>query len=316
MPATTRPFPERRLVGGLLYELEPSGWTVKSGVSEKRVLIRTCIVSNGSFGNVTRIADECFANLHTIESIFLPKSLEQIGVACLSGASVSSLVSAADCELRAIATHAFTRTVMRHFFIPRHLSILDHSFFPFQWITVHHENAHFWSDGIELFDKTRHVLLLNLADRDSYTFPENVFYVSHYCFYRHRRLILLDFGASSNLRELGEFAFSRTSIRSLCIPASVTVIKYACFLLCTQLHEVSFQPGATLREIEGYAFSETVIGCFTIPKSVEAIGVSCFRPCHYLTSITFESPSRILFIGDCSLDTGGPVTVIGLPTIL
>lgn len=66
---------------------------------------------------------------------------------------------------------------------------------------------------------------------------------------------LTEYEIEEGIREIGEFAFARSGLRSIVIPDGVTKIGYGAFYHCDQLEEVVLPDSVT--EIEPYAFDKT-----------------------------------------------------------
>ena len=106
------------------------------------------------------------------------------------------------------------------------------------------------------------------------------------------------FAAGSQLKNIGEFAFSEcgtlkiklpdgietipekcfyeNKIEEIHIPASVKTIGENAFYYCMNLQKMTFAANSQLREIGNYSFGETSLTEVQIPASVQSIGPFAF----------------------------------------
>jgi hypothetical protein len=71
-----------------------------------------------------------------------------------------------------------------------------------------------------------------------------------------RSLASATFEAGSVLREIGDFAFGLSGLKTVAIPASVGVIGKSAFLWCRSLASVIFEVGSALRVVGSWAFED------------------------------------------------------------
>ena len=206
-------------------------------------------------------------------------------------------------------------------------------------ITVDPNYANYCNDeyGV-LFNKDKTELIqypVGSNTRTQYTIPSSVTSIGNHAFNSCDALGTVTFEEDSQLKSIGEWAFSNCSkLTSIDIPSSVTNIGSYAFGFCDALETVTFGEDSQLKSI-GYSaffdcFKLTSIeipsnvttsigdgafsGCFSltsieIPSSVTSIGDSAFSGCDNLTSI--EIPSSVTSIGDSAFnncDALGTVT--------
>ena len=144
----------------------------------------------------------------------------------------------------------------------------------------------------------------------------------------------LDMSLPNSIREIGQFAFSRTDVESIRLPEGVEKIDYGAFYHCDRLTDVKLPQ--TVMKIEPYAFAETAwlqdflsnpgginnklnadlnasSGDFlvsggalityrgtgsnvTVPEGVRIIAAGCFKDNKNIESVAF--PSTLLSIGE------------------
>ena len=88
---------------------------------------------------------------------------------------------------------------------------------------------------------------------------------------------------NDGLEEIGERAFTHTSLTRIDVPRSVKKIKYGAFYDCFLLTIVKLGEG--LEEIGERAFWKCAISEITIPPSVKAIKKYAFHSCRQLTAV-------------------------------
>ncbi|MBE5742038.1 MAG: hypothetical protein E7360_01810 [Clostridiales bacterium] len=112
-------------------------------------------------------------------------------------------------------------------------------------------------------------------------FPSETAFIGEYAFYNCTGITAVSFGENSKLNEIGNYAFSGSSITEIEIPASVQ--SFGSAFSSTSLETVTFAPNSNVSEIGDNAFS----GCsnlanIDLPSGVYSIGAKAF----YNTAIT------------------------------
>ena len=98
-----------------------------------------------------------------------------------------------------------------------------------------------------------------------------------------------------SVKTIGDYAFSKTAIRSVTIGEHVEYIGFEAFRDCTALVEVNFAEQSTLKEIGQGAFA----GCTTLqkvimPDTVEVIRYSAFVSCSALTEVYVSAGLEVM----------------------
>mgnify|MGYP000693624868 CR=1 FL=1 len=147
--------------------------------------------------------------------------------------------------------------------------------------------------------------------------PNGVTTIESYAFFECSSLATVTFEKGSNLKTIGEAAFSGNfhpvsqaylscPITSIEIPASVETIEQEAFKNCSKLATVTFEKGSNLKTIGGGYNSSYYHGAFIsckaltsieIPASVETIEATAFYNCTSLKTVTFEKGSNLKTIG-------------------
>ena len=135
-------------------------------------------------------------------------------------------------------------------------------------------------------------------------------------FYSNLGLVSLGFLESSQLQEIGDYAFlSCYNLTSVTIPSSVQKIGEGAFYDCENLASVSFLGKSQLKTIGDYAFYWCfVLKSITIPSSVEEIGLGAFFSCKYLESVKFLENSQLKTIGNNAFGYCGFLKNIEIPS--
>ena len=114
------------------------------------------------------------------------------------------------------------------------------------------------------------------------------------------------------ITEIGDNAFSGTTLRNITIPASVERIGITAFYNRSYLSSVTFDEGSQLKTIERGAFS----GCsslkeFIMPQTVTTVGASAFYGCSSLEKLHFSD--ALTFIANFACYGCSKLTDLHLP---
>lgn len=139
---------------------------------------------------------------------------------------------------------------------------------------------------------------------------------------------LADYAIQSNIRAIGDGAFSGSGLVSMEVPDTVTSIGPRAFEGCAYLTSLSIGSGVT--EIpDSMCRLDGALASVTLPDTITVIGASAFQSCAKLTSIALPSglktigaiafmesgltsldvPASVESIGQWAIDGGIPVTV-------
>ena len=155
----------------------------------------------------------------------------------------------------------------------------------------------------------------NFADVTEITIPANVTEIGSNAFYGRSNLSKVTFEENSQLKTIGNSAFSRySSLTEITIPASVTHIGENAFEGCHNLSKITFEENSQLKTIGSYAFSScSSLTEITIPASVTQIGSNAFKWCSNLSNVTFEENSQLATIGNGAFNNCSSLTEITIP---
>lgn len=137
--------------------------------------------------------------------------------------------------------------------------------------------------------RTKSIGAYAFKDKDitSITIPENVTSIGNYAFQNCTSLTEINFAGNSKLATIGNYAFANTAITSFVVPATVTSIGEYAFAYTKDCTSVTFAAGSALKEIKQYAFRQSGITELKIPESTDniALGASLFQYCTDITKV-------------------------------
>lgn len=99
----------------------------------------------------------------------------------------------------------------------------------------------------------------------------------------------------SNIKIIGSYSFSESSIESVSIPPLVTHICEGAFAWCENLQKIEIQQNSKLEIIDKEAFENCSFQSILIPSSLTKIGVECFYGCR-CQNIEFPINSNLKII--------------------
>jgi hypothetical protein len=139
--------------------------------------------------------------------------------------------------------------------------------------------------------------------------------IARSCFFRNGSLEDVVFEPGSQLREIGNLAFSLCcSLNQICIPASVEILQRECFHRCASLCIVTFESGSKLSLIEEGAFcSYPALKSICIPAPVGVISKFCFDWCFGLTLVELEPESQLMRIESFALTCCRSLRLLCIP---
>ena len=246
----------------------------------------------GSFGfeegiEMRDIPCRCFAEC-PVHKLCIPKRVKTLHSKCFEKMSeLEELVFEPESELEKIDSDVFWGNQgLKKIEIPEKLRILDQrNFFGCASLKdkgcfeVKNKNEMFKWDGTSLTEPDREVLHCVRRDCKSYMIPDNIKIISDFAFYECQELgrVML-YSQSSNLKQIGKYAFSRTNISAFVCPATVKSIGSFAFANCLSLKLFQFSSygESQLSDIGRGAYAMTEINTFIIPDSVTSIGDSVF----------------------------------------
>lgn len=101
--------------------------------------------------------------------------------------------------------------------------------------------------------------------------PDFIEYISSNVFQNFRKLKHVEIGSNSNLKIIGEDAFSQTGIESITIPSQLKRIGKHAFYYCRNLRRIEISNKSKLEKIDEGAFSNSLIESISIPSHFKRI---------------------------------------------
>ena len=249
---------------------------------------------------VVRIESYAF-NQAAITSVYIPNSVETIGIAAFTGCADLKSVRL-PVQLKIIEEYAFSDCKsLTSIDIPEGVtSIGDDAFancIQLNEITIpssveHFGHGVFWNTGFTSLPKL----------------PERLTTISNSMFYQCTKLTSIEI--PKNITSIDDCAFGRCPISEIEIPTSVTYIGVAAFANCKNLTSITIPNNVT--DIGMNAF----LGCSnmktaTLSNNISGIREGCFKECTNLESVVI--PNGVKFIGKWAFGDCSSLSSIDIP---
>lgn len=262
--------------GGVVYV---DKWLVDYAAKAEGA-IDIVIVKDGIVG----ISNYAFYNNASVQNIYLPASLQTIGMAAFYGCSELASVNFDDfCMIPEIPDYAFYKcALLKSVKLPRKVAKIGRSAF--------------YKSGLTNIEIVR-----------------NVTEIDAYAFYGCSDLLLLDFVSESKLEKIGDYAFGGGNvIEKVTLPDGLTGLGRRAFYKSASLQSVKF--GSSLKEIgEGAFESCTSLTTVDLGETIETVGKRAFYKCAALGDVNF---GNVRSIGDYAFYGCAGLTTLKLPETL
>lgn len=140
------------------------------------------------------------------------------------------------------------------------------------------------------------VLICARRDIERAVIPPFVKKIASHAFNNCKKLQTVIFAENSQLLDIDEYAFAKSSIRDISIPSQVTYIGEYSFSNCNQLINIEIPKDSQLRFIDDSAFCGCPFRHFFIPSFVDRIGENAFSECSNLEDLYITEDSNLNYI--------------------
>lgn len=137
------------------------------------------------------------------------------------------------------------------------------------------------------------VLLLVRRDIENVKIPSFIKQIAPYAFEKCSKIKSIEFSDNSNLKLIGMYSFSLSSIANIKIPSNVIKIDKFAFSDCSNLKTVEFSKEKKLKLIKEFAFCRTSIESISFPSEIVKINHFVLGQCHNLKKVEFLNDSKI-----------------------
>jgi hypothetical protein len=254
---------------------------------------------------ISRIDPFTFNDCQHLSSICLPASIEVLGdqsfwaESPISRPFFEDITFERGSKLRSIEGSALARCpYLKSISIPETVQRIDVESLPYHGpfeVDIDSDNPFFKAENGFLTDFKQVTLLAYCGDEGKVQIPDKLETIGPSSFHWREGTTSIVFGAKSNLRSIGAFAFEWCwRLRSMTLPAALRVLGEFCFVECNGLKRVSFAPRSMLRELEEGVFVHCgKLEPVVFPPSVEKIGPHCFFQCPAHSRLILSAPSHL-----------------------
>ncbi|KAK8838471.1 beta-1,3-glucan linked protein [Tritrichomonas musculus] len=145
------------------------------------------------------------------------------------------------------------------------------------------------------------VLIFARRDVKEAKIPSFIKTIENYAFDCCKSLQSVIFEENSQLKTLGQYAFSGSSMRKIDLPQSLTKIDEGCFTYCENLEELNFSKDSELVSFERSLFSYSSLKKLTIPSNIANIDEGCWMTTTNIKKIDIflnKNEKNILYFDD------------------
>ena len=231
---------------------------------------------------VEKVGSQAFNNCSLLETLSFSPRIEALDESLLSGCGHLEKV-VLPTSLKVIPRRFFASTALRDITVPSCVERIESGAFDGIGeceVRIDLDNPFLSTDGVALYDKTGSILLSVLKPVSRYKVPDSCRIISDSAFKGMGSLREVDLGQS--VKEIGAYAFFRTSIEELICPSSLAKIGAKAFA-SSKMREIRWN--SELEYIGEQAFACTNIGSFPMPPSLVSLGPKAF----WRTKISFEN---------------------------
>jgi len=224
--------------------------------------------------------DEKYSGIH-LESVSFPSTLKVIGKAAFSGCHSLKNISNLD-GLEKVGNGAFSGTGLESVSLPDGCEVGTEVFSGCGQLT--------YASLPKTLTSIPKGIFYGCQSLGTVLLPDNYISIERDAF--RECTALESFVFPSSLSYIGDYAFSRSGIKSVAIPNSVTYLGSDAFW-STPLEEISFEEGCKITRLLESTFAYTNLSTVTIPSSVSCIEQDVFKNCELLTTVYFPDNSNL-----------------------
>ncbi|TVP84541.1 MAG: hypothetical protein EA375_06520 [Acholeplasmataceae bacterium] len=238
------------------------------------------IIADGS----TSILTQAFEHAYHVESLYIPRTVHQLGQRILSNSSIAHVHIESTSVLTTIHANAFDDSKLVTINIPASVT----------WI----------QSGA--FMRNNHLTTVTLAAGSKlHTIQSSAF---------SQTPLLESFDFIEGLTSIGSSAFADSGLTSISLPSTLTHLGDHAFRNNVNLLMVDIHVDAVLTMIPRYLFEGcTSLVYFTLPDQVEVIEEGAFRNATNLQTFVIGEGSMLTVIGDYAFEYTTMLTTINLP---
>ena len=242
--------------------------------------------------SLIKINPKVFQNSLSLETITLPKNLEEIGEYAFAHCTCLNKINIPhDSKLRIFNSSCLFNTIISSISITKYVTDIDirslKRSYTLSAIEVSKDNMNYTSKDNVLFNKAMTILLVypNQKQDTQFIIPKTVTTIAKMSFINNHYIQRVNF--PKNLIKIDDLAFFNSSIQTISFPPHVKELGVRCFMLCQQLTDCLLQGD----------FLE-------IPESF-------FRHCHELQTISL--PPSLLYLGENSFSDCPQISCVKCP---
>ena len=222
---------------------------------------------------VEKVGSQAFNNCSLLETLSFSPRIEALDESLLSGCGHLEKV-VLPTSLKVIPRRFFASTALRDITVPSCVERIESGAFDGIGeceVRIDLDNPFLSTDGVALYDKTGSILLSVLKPVSRYKVPDSCRIISDSAFKGMGSLREVDLG--QGVKEIGAYAFFRTSIEELICPSSLAKIGAKAFA-SSKMREIRWN--SELEYIGEQAFACTNIGSFPMPPSLVRLVLTAF----------------------------------------
>lgn len=299
-------------VTGVMHSVKNIYINAQTSLDEQGFYRQFGRVENIVFGECITTIPKYFVQCHTLKSVELSSTIEEIGEGAFYGCrGLATIIIPGDIKITEIKDKTFQDCNIESFIVPKNVTRIGKNAFsytPLQEINL--------PEKLTVIDEMAFAQCPNLK---YIKVPDNVEIIGMSAFWSCSKLTKVEISDNSSLHTIGASAFSNcTYLSDIFLPKTVAIIEPFAFAGCKHLTEFVMDannPYYLVHDKNIYTRDFTVFvckapgygTCTTIPASVKEIGEGAFCTAP-ITRLDFEEGSNLEIIGEkafygCRIET-------------